>query len=107
MRKMTILLLAACVFIALGVLAVWSQNAPKTDRVSGTIARTNPEKSTLIIKEHKSNIERTVVYNNSTKWMKDAKATDMSEFKDGSRVVCIGKFDENKVLTATRCDLQK
>lgn len=105
MRKIMILLLAVCVFLALGVFAV-SQQSAKEDRVSGTIARTNPAKSTLTVKEHKSNIERTVVYNASTKWTRGKTAVDMKEFKDGSRVICLGKLDEQKVLTATRCELE-
>ncbi len=116
MSKMMILLLA--LFVALGVLAAAPQsastiakgnafqNAPKEDRVSGTIARSTPEKSILTLKEHNSNIERTVIYNASTQWTKDKKPVDMKLFKDGSRVVCVGKFDEKKVLTATRCELQ-
>ena len=84
-----------------------SQKAPTEDRVSGTIARSNKDKSTLIVKEHTSNIERTVFYNESTKWTKDKGPADMKEFKDGSRVICLGKLNEKGELTATRIDLQK
>ena len=117
MRKIMILLLA--MLVALGVFAAppqgagtgnkatASQKAPKEDRVSGTIIRSNPDKSTLTVKEHKSNIERTVFYSDSTKWTKEKGAADKKEFKDGSRVICLGKFNEKKELTATRIDLQK
>ena len=104
MRKMMILFLA--MFVALGILAAAQQGAGKEDRVSGTIARSTPEKSILTIKEHNSNIERTVIYNASTRWTEDKKPVDMKLFKDGSSVVCVGKFDEKRVLTATRCELQ-
>ena len=82
------------------------QKAPKLDRVSGTIARSNPEKSILIVKEHKSNIEKTVIYSPATKWTKGNQAADMKEFKDGSRVICMGKLNEKGELNATRIDLQ-
>jgi hypothetical protein len=86
--------------------AVASQKAPTLDRVSGTIARSNTEKSMLTVRQHKSNIERSVIYSAATKWTKGTKAADMKEFKDGSRVVCVGKFDDKGALNATRIDLQ-
>jgi hypothetical protein len=83
------------------------QTAPKEDRVSGTIVRINKDKSTLTVQENTSKIERTVFYNESTKWTKGkGVATDMKEFKDGSRVICLGKLNEKGELTATRIDLQ-
>ena len=102
MRKMMILFLV--MFVALGVFAAATQ-APQLDRVSGTIARSNQAKSTLIIKENRSNIERTVIYNDSTKWTKSKSPADMKEFKDGSRVVCVGHFNEKKELIATQIEL--
>ena len=93
--------------VAAGKTAAVSQTAGNEGRVSGTIARSNPEKSTLVIKEHRSNIERTVFYSPSTQWTLDKKTVDMKEFKDGSQVVCIGKMNEKKELTASRCELQK
>ena len=117
MRNIMILFLA--LLVALAVLAAppqgtstsgkaaASQQAPKEDRLSGTIVRSSPDKSALTVKEHKSNIEHTVFYNATTKWTKEKGPADMKEFKDGSRVVCLGKFNEKGELTATRIDLQK
>jgi hypothetical protein len=115
MRKILVLFLA--MGIALGLFAAPALTAPTQGttaskkesgeaRVSGTIARSSPDKSTLTVKEHKSNIEKTVIYNSSTKWTKGKEAVDMKQFKDGSRVVCVGHLDEKGELTATRCDLQ-
>ena len=117
MRKTMIVLLA--VLVAVGVLAApqksavanpkptASQAAPQEDRVSGTIVRHTKEKSTLIVREQRSKIERTVFYNASTKWTKGKGVpTDMNDFKDGSRVICLGKLNEKGELTATRIDLQ-
>ncbi len=117
MRKITILILA--MLVALGVYAVpqqsggtgkqaaTSQKAAKEDRVSGTIIRSNPDKSTLMVREQRSKIERTVFYDDSTKWTKGKDTADRKEFKDGSRVICLGKLNEKGELTATRIDLQK
>jgi hypothetical protein len=111
--------LILAMFVAIGVYAVpkqgagmegkaaASQNVPKEDRVSGTIIRSNKEKSTLIVREGTSKIERTVTYDATTKWTKaKGVAVDMKEFKDGDRVICLGKLDEKGVLAATRIDLQ-
>jgi Ni/Co efflux regulator RcnB len=118
MRKIMISLLA--MFFALEVLAApqqsagtsakssVSQAAPKEDRVSGTIIRQNKDKSTLVVREQRSKIERTVFYSASTKWTKGkGVAADMKEFKDGSRVICLGKLNDKGELTATRIDLQE
>ncbi len=117
MHKKMLLLLA--LFVALGVFAVpqqsigknkqatASQKAAKEDRVSGVIIRSSPEKSTITVREGRSKIERTVTYDASTKWTKGkGVTTDMKEFKDGSRVICLGKLDEKGTLAATRIDLQ-
>jgi hypothetical protein len=83
------------------------QTAANEDRVSGTIVRSNNDKSTLIVKENRSDMERTVVYTSATKWTKgQGVLVDMKEFKDGSRVICLGKLNEKGELTATRIDLQ-
>jgi hypothetical protein len=82
-----------------------SQQAPAEDRVSGTIIRSNSEKSTIVVKEQRSEIERTVFYNNSTKWTKGNQPADRKEFKDGARVICLGKLNEKGELTATRIEL--
>jgi hypothetical protein len=113
---MMIMTMAMC--LALGAFAVSaqsagmstetavSQQAPSEDRVSGTIVRSNKDKSTIVVKENRSNIERTVFYSNSTKWTKRQQPADMKEFIDGSRVICLGKLNEKGELTATRIDLE-
>ncbi len=113
MYKTMLLLLAT--FVSFGVLAEprpgagtqeKAASAKKEDRVSGTIIHSNKDKSTLTVREGRSKIERTVVYNASTKWTKDKESADMKEFKDGSTVICVGKMDDKGELTATRIDLQ-
>ena len=114
-----IMLLLVAMFASLGLLAAprqgastqekaaSSQKAAKEDRVSGTIIRSNKDKSSLIVREGRSKIERTVVYNASTKWTKGKESADMNDFKDGTYVICLGKMDEKGELTATRIDFQE
>lgn len=113
--KKVLIILMALVFGAAGLAAQekpagekkakkQAQAAAKQDRVSGVILRQNKEASTLTIR--RDSIERTVVYDSSTKWTKDQKPAESSEFKDGSRVICVGKFDEKARLIATRCELR-
>ncbi len=80
------------------------QAAAKLDRWSGTIVRGNKEASTLTVS--KANVDKTVIYNSNTKWTKGTGSADMSEFKDGSRVICLGHYDEKGRLVADRIDLR-
>jgi hypothetical protein len=116
MRKIVVLLMA--MFVVSAILAappksagaaknsVASQDSPQEDRISGTIVRSNSEKSTLIVRQSRSDIERTVLYSSATRWTKGKEAADMKQFKDGSRVICLGKLNEKGELIATRIDLQ-
>ncbi len=103
MRRMMILLLVMVVTVA--VLAA-QQAPPNEDRVSGKVMRMNPEKSMLLVQLTKSKLERAVFYTPTTKWTKAGNPIDIKEIKDNSVVVCVGKFNEKKELTATRCELQ-
>ncbi len=77
---------------------------PKEMRWSGTIQRSNKDASTLTVR--KGNIEKTVVYDSSTMWTKGKDKGTLADFKDGSRVICLGKYDEKGRLMATRIDLR-
>ena len=112
MRKVLVVLLAI-VFAAVGLAAqekMASEKkekkaaAGKQDRWSGYIVRSNKEKSTLTVK--KGNVEKMVVYDSSTKWTQGEKTAEMSEFKDGARVICLGKWNDKGELVATRIDLR-
>ncbi len=111
MKKVLVILLACAVgFTTVGLAA---QDMPKKekkaapmkeDRWSGIIIRSNKDASTLTV--GKGNIEKTVVWNSDTKWTEGAKSAEMSAFKDGSRVICMGHYDEKGRLVATRIDLR-
>ena len=49
-----------------------------------------------------------VHYDASAKWTKEkgTKPADASEFKEGSRVICLGMYDEKKEFMARKIDLR-
>ena len=112
MRKVLVILLAALVATAglaaqekmAGEKKEKKAAAAKEDRWSGTIIRSNKEASTLTV--GRGNLQKTVVYDSSTKWTKGTQSAEMDEFKDNTRVICMGKYDEKGRLVATRIDLR-
>jgi len=114
MRKLLAVLLVIA-FTTVGVVAATQAEkatekkekkaaAAQEDRWSGMIQRSSKEAKTLTVR--RGNIEKTVVYDDATKWTKDKEAADPNEFKDGSRVICLGKYDDKGRLVATRIDLR-
>ncbi len=74
-------------------------------RWHGIIVRINKDESTLDIR--RANIERKIHFDSSTKWTQGTKAADMTEFKEGSDVICLGSADEKGEFHATRIDLRR
>lgn len=79
--------------------------AAKEARWHGIIVRMSKDASTLDVR--KGNTERKIFYDSSTKWTKGTKPMEMSEFKEGSDVICLGKFDEKGEFHATRIDFRR
>jgi hypothetical protein len=79
--------------------------AAKELRWHGTLVRFNKDISTLNVR--KGTTERTIHYDSSTQWTKGKKPIDMSEFKEGSDVICLGKADEKGEFHATQVDLRR
>jgi Cu/Ag efflux protein CusF len=79
--------------------------APKQSRWHGLIVRINKDASTIVVR--KGNVDRTIHYDSSTKWTRGTKAVDMSEFKEGADVICLGTYPAGSVeMNATRIDLR-
>ncbi len=78
--------------------------AAKEGRWHGVIARWDKEKSVMDVQ--KGNAVRKVYYDSSTKWTEGTKTIEMSEVKEGSEVNCMGTYDKNSGLHATRIDLK-
>ncbi len=109
MKKLLALLFASVVAIPLAT-AVSAQEAPapaKEVRWEGNITRSDKDKSTLTVRKVGGTLERTVMYDSSTRWVSqyhgDAKVNDIdaSQVKDGDRVICTGTWDKSGILHAT------
>jgi hypothetical protein len=80
--------------------------ATKEARWDGTIVRSNPDKSTLTVRNDEG-VEKAVQYDSSTKWVsqehgsKTVNDIDSTQVKDGDRVICKGSSDKDGVLHAT------
>ncbi|PYX94445.1 MAG: hypothetical protein DMG71_12470 [Acidobacteria bacterium] len=83
------------------------KKASKQARWEGVVTRSNPEKSTLTVRQRSTGAEKTVQYDSSTKWAAaehHGKATeiDATQVKDGDRIIATGKWEKGgSVLNAT------
>ena len=77
-------------------------------RWHGIIVRWSKDQSTLDVR--KGNVTKTIHYDSSTQWTQaegsKVKPAEMSEFTEGSDVICIGKAGEKGSFVATRIDLR-
>ena len=78
--------------------------AEKPARWHGVIVRFDSGNSAMDVR--KGTVERKVYYDSSTKWTQGKNTIDMSQFKEGADVICLGKYDEKGQLHATRIDLR-
>lgn len=77
----------------------------KQARWHGIIVRINTDASTLDVK--RGNAERKIHFDSATQWTKGKEVIEMSQFKEGSDVICLGNFDEKGDFRATRIDLRR
>lgn len=103
-----------CVFALAGLVAAAAApvayqekalDATSQARWSGTIVRLNDTTSTVTVR--KGHIEKDIHFEASTKWTKGTVNVDRSQFKEGSRVICLGKYDDKKKFVAERIDLRE
>jgi len=78
--------------------------AAKEQRWHGVITHINEKMSTLDVL--RGSVTKTIHYDSSTKWTEVNKPSQMSAFKEGSEVICLGTVDEKGVYHATRIDLR-
>jgi hypothetical protein len=88
--------------------AAAQEKTAKQDRVEGNVVGNNQDKSTLIVRELNSpNLQKTVAYDSSTKWVsqyhgsKKVNNIDASQVKEGDRVICDGTRDKDGLFHAT------
>ena len=111
MLKRQIGLLFALVLIFPLAQAVLAQEAApakaKEDRWEGRIERSSKDDSSLTVRKEGGSLERTVVYDSSTKWVsqyhadKKVNNIDSSQVKDGDFVICKGTIGKDGKLHAT------
>ena len=111
MLKRQLGLLFALVLIFPLAQAVLAQEAApakaKEDRWEGRIERSSKDQSSLTVRKEGGTLERTVVYDSSTKWVSqyhaDNKVNDIdpSQVKDGDYVICKGTIGKDGKLHAT------
>jgi hypothetical protein len=108
LKKQLTLLFASAFTFSLAAMVVFGQQAPaksKEARWEGRIERSSKEKSSLTVR--KGNLEKTCVYDSSTKWVSqyhaDKKVNDIdsSQVKDGDYVICKGTSESAGVIHAT------
>jgi hypothetical protein len=112
-KLLTVLFTALLAFpLSTGVFAqdTMKSDAPmkgeKEARWEGTVIRTNPDKSSLTVRKE-GGVEMTVVYDSSTRWVsqyhadKKVNDIDVSQVKEGDRVICKGTWEKKGVLHAT------
>lgn len=75
-------------------------------RWHGTIVRWSKDKSTLDVR--KGNVVKTIHYDSSTQWTQaqGKKPAEMSQFTEGSDVICLGTAGEKGSFVATKIDLR-
>jgi len=105
------LLVASIVFAGYGVRTALAQEQPAKPaaaaplRWHGNIIRINKDQSNMDVR--KGTIEKKIYFDSSTQWTKGKEVLpDMSQFKEGSDVICIGKAGPKGEFQATRVQLQ-
>jgi hypothetical protein len=113
MRKVIVILLFTAFMgagLALGnPVANGQEKAPaagKESRWQGLIISIDKGASTMVVR--KGNVDRKIHWDSSTKWTQGTKVIDMSEFKEGANVICLGTYPSGSaVMSATRIDLRR
>ena len=110
MRKKQLGLLFALVVSFPLATAVRAQEAPaksKEARWEGRVETTSKDQSSLTVRQAGSNLQKSCVYDGSTKWVsqfhRDKKVNniDASQVKEGDYVICKGTAEKGGVIHAT------
>jgi hypothetical protein len=78
--------------------------AAKEARWHGTLLRFDKDASAIDVRRGTN--EKRIYYDSSTKWTTHEKTIEVSEVKEGSDVICLGKYDEKGEFHATRIDVR-
>jgi hypothetical protein len=108
LKKKLILTFALVLTFPVAVVFVQQASAQaKEARWEGRIIRSNKDSSSLTVRKvGSSTLERTVVYDSSTKFVsqfhadKNVNVIDPGDVKDGDYVICTGTWDHGKLHAA-------
>jgi len=106
-RGLTLLFALAFAFPLVAVFAQEPAAKSKEARWEGRIIRSDKAGSSLTVRGGDPNVEKTVVYDSSTKWVsqyhgdKKINTIDAGQVKDDDYVICKGTYDKSGVLHAT------
>jgi len=112
MVKKLFALLCVSLFAYSVATPVHAQDAAKTKKTEaarweGMVVRTSADKSTLDVRKRGGDIQKTIHYDSSTKWVsqehgsKTVNNIDASQVKEGDRVICKGTYDDKGEFHAT------
>ena len=112
LKKQLGLLFALALIFPLAQAVLAQEAAPgkaKEDRWEGRIVRSSKDDSTLTVRkdDKTGSLEKTVMYDSSTKWVsqyhgsKKVNDIDSNQVKDGDYVICTGTFGKDDKLHAT------
>jgi hypothetical protein len=77
------------------------------DRLDGRVQVLDKDKSTFTMTIKGGTVQRHVIYSGDTKFTFRNKAGSIDQLKEGVRVICLGKFDADGRLMATRIDIRE
>jgi len=106
-KQLTLLFALVLTFPLAAVFAQQAPDQPKQTHWEGIIVRTNKADSSLSVRKGGSTIEKTVVYDSSTKWVsqyhgaKNVNDIDSSQVKEEDYVICTGTLDKSGAIHAT------
>lgn len=105
--KRALVVSVVALFVVAG-LATAAQKKAGPKRWEGTIVRSDKDQMTVTVRRGGTNIEKVVHYTADTKWTHQVKGKvepiEMSEVKDGDRVICLGSYDDKGEFHADRID---
>jgi hypothetical protein len=74
-------------------------------RIEGTVVLISKDSSRITLQQP-GNVRRTILYDEKTKFTFRNKPASIDQLKEGIRVICLGKENDNKELLATRVDIR-
>ena len=108
-KRLTLLLAMALTSLLVAVFAPQApaQDKAKEARWEGRVVRTDKSGSTLTVRQSGGSLEKTCVYDSSTKWVsqyhadKKVNSIDADQIKEGDYVICKGTAEKAGEIHST------